>query len=141
MDDFSKLNSSLKKNVAEVRSVLKDPDHLQANGGRSFERTVYLFQSIAKAIVDIGNNIIIENDFRSPLNTADVFISLAEHDIIPPAIVPGLKKAALTMPKIRTYDNGALFDIMTGCIGDMNKCLDLFARYHQSRNQEEQACT
>ena len=137
MDDFSKLGSSLKKNIAEVRSVLKDPDHLQADGGRSFERTVYLFQSVTKAIVDIGNKIIIENDFRSPLNTADVFISLAEHDIIPSAIVPGLKKAAITMPKIRSYDNGDLFDIIGGCIGDMNRCLDLFARYHQSKGPEE----
>lgn len=139
MNDFAKVSTSLKKNIAEVRSVLKDPDHVQADGGRSFERTVYLFQSIAKAMVDIGNRIIIENDFRTPLNTADVFISLAEHDIIPIAIVPGLKKAAITMPKIRNYDNRELFDIMTSCIGDMNRCLDHFANYHQSRNPEEQA--
>jgi hypothetical protein len=137
MNDFTRLSGSLKKNISEVRVALKDPDHLQAGGGRAFERTVYLFQSIAKSMIDIGNSIVIENDFRSPLNTADVFISLAEHNIIPPSIVPGLKKTAMIMPKIQSYDNGELLAIMNGCMSDINRCLDSFIKYHHVKSRKE----
>ena len=130
MSQFKRMSESLTKNIAEVKSAVNNPDLETKLNGPEFERIVYLFQSIAKSLVDVGNRIIIENDFRSPLNTADVFISLAEHDIIPLSIVPGLKKAAITMPKIRHHSNHELLNIITECISDVSRCLVSFKKYH-----------
>ena len=137
MSHFKTMSESLTKNIAEVKSATKNTDLLENLHGQEFERIVYLFQSITKSMVDIGNRIIIENDFRNPLNTADVFISLAEQDVIPQSIVPGVKKAAIAMPKIRTYDNPELFNIITDCIGDVSRCLVSFKKYHLSRTPRE----
>jgi uncharacterized protein YutE (UPF0331/DUF86 family) len=130
MTHFNRISESLTNNIAEVRSAIKDPYLLENIDGQKFERTVYLFQSITKSLVDIGNHIIIENDFRSPLNTADVFISLAEHDVITSSIVPGVKKAAIAMPKIRELEDAELSSIMTDCIDDISRCLVSFKKYH-----------
>jgi hypothetical protein len=133
MSQFESMSESLTKNIAEIKSAVKNPDLDDNLNGQDFERIVYLFQSITKSMVDIGNRIIIENDFRSPLNTADVFISLAEHDVIPQVIVPGIKKAAITMPKIRRYTQPELLNIITECIGDVSRCLVSFKKYHNSK--------
>ena len=92
-------------------------------------------------MIDIGNSIIINNDFRYPLNTADVFISLAENNVISPSIVPGLKKAALMMPKLKSYTHPELVDIMQQCIGDFNRCLNSFTKYFERRKDEVTPCT
>ncbi|MGB7054057.1 MAG: hypothetical protein WBE28_01895 [bacterium] len=133
MSHFKRMSESLTKNIAEVKSATENPGLLENLHGQKFERIVYLFQSITKSIVDIGNRIIIENDFRNPLNTADVFISLAEHDVIPQSIVPGVKKAAIALPKIRNYDTPQLFNMITDCISDVSRCLVSFKKYHHSR--------
>jgi uncharacterized protein YutE (UPF0331/DUF86 family) len=137
MNRFVNLTAGLKKNIAEIKSALRDPDLLEDTGDRKFERIVYLFQSIAKSIIDMGNSIIIENDFRSPLNTADVFISLAEHNVIPLQIVPGLKKAAIMMPRLRTCDHSEILDAISHSIGDMKLCLAAFIKFRHPENPED----
>jgi hypothetical protein len=136
MDNFFRLRENLKNNITEVKSAIRSIDLLDAYDTQKFERIIYLFQSITKSMIEIGNNIIIENDLRSPLNTADVFISLAEHKVISPSIVPGLKRAAISMPKIRHYDNAELLDIITDCINDFSWCLNSFGKHFQSRESE-----
>ena len=132
MSQFKKISQMLTQNIDEIKSATQDPELLDNIQGADFERIVYLFHSITKSMVDIGNSIIIENDFRDPLNTADVFISLAEHSIIPSSIVPGMKKAAIVLPKIRNYARSDLLSIITDCIGDVSRCLVSFKKYHHS---------
>jgi len=141
MNQFQKQSENLKKNIAEIKSTIKNPDLLLSADRQIFERLIYLFQSVIKTVIDLGNNIIINNDFRNPLNTADVFISLAENNVISPAIVPGLKKAALVMPKMKNYTHTELVDIMQQCIGDFNRCLHSFTEYFKKKKDEVGPCT
>jgi hypothetical protein len=136
MENFLRLHENTKNNITEVKSAIRNADLLSGYNPQAFERVVYLFQSIIKSMIEVGNNIIIENDLRSPLNTADVFISLAEHSVISPLIVPGLKRAALAMPKIRSYENTELLEIITECINDFSSCLYSFNKYFQSKASE-----
>jgi len=141
MNYFQSQSENLKKNIAEIKSTIKDPDLLSSADHQAFERIIYLFQSVIKSVIDTGNNIIINNDFRNPLNTADVFISLAENNIISPSIVPGLKKAALMMPKMKSYTHPELVDIMQQCIGDFNQCVNSFTEYFKRKKDEVSPCT
>ena len=137
MSHFKRVSERLTQNIAEIKSATEKPKALEDLQGSGFERIVYLFHSITKSMVDIGNNIIIENDFRDPLNTADVFISLAEHSVIPSSIVPGMKKAAIIMPKMRNYPPSDLFGIISDCIGDLSRCLVSFKKYHHAKASTE----
>lgn len=133
MTNFSSLSENIRNNITEVKSAIRDPGLLSASDTQKFERIIYLFQSIIKSMIEVGNNIIIENDLRNPLNTADVFISLAEHNVISPLIVPGLKRASLAMPKIRNYGNAELLELITECINDFSSCLYSFNKHFQSK--------
>jgi len=141
MNHLQKQSENLKKNVAEIKSTIKNTDLLTSVDQQRFERVVYLFQSVIRSLVDIGNKIIVNNDFRNPLNTADVFISLAENNVISSSIVPGLKKAALMMPKMRSYTPPELVDVMQQCIGDFNRCLNSFIEYFKRKNDGVGSCT
>lgn len=135
-DDFLSLSENIKKNIHEVITTTKTCDLLEPLNSNSFERIVYLFQSIARSMVDIGNGIIIESDFRTPLNTADVFISLAEHSVISSSIVPGLKKAAMAMPRIQNFEDAELLEIITNSIEDLNRCLNAFTKHFRTKESE-----
>ena len=141
MNYFQSQSENLKKHITEIKSTIKDPDLLTSTDKPVFERLIYLFQSVIKTVIEIGNNIIINNDFRNPLNTADVFISLAENNVISPSIVPGLKKAALMMPKMKNYTHAELVEIMQQCIGDFNRCLHSFTMYFEQKSDEVGPCT
>lgn len=136
MNNFLRLSENIRNNITEVKSAIRNADLLNAFDTQTFERVIYLFQSITKSMIEVGNNILIENDLRSPLNTADVFISLAEHNVISPSIVPGLKRAALAMPKIKSYDNTELLDIITDSINDFSWCLNSFKKHFQLKESE-----
>jgi uncharacterized protein YutE (UPF0331/DUF86 family) len=137
MDRLANLTNNLEKNINEMKSAMRDPGLLIDTDDRKFERMIYLFQSVGKSLVDMGNTIIIENDFRSPLNTADVFISLAEHNVIPSAIVPGLKKTMITMPRLRNYSRSELLEVIAYSIDDMKRCLTAFIKFHRAEDSRD----
>ncbi len=84
-------------------------------------------------MITIGNDIIIENDFRPPLNSADVFISLAEHKLISPSVVPGMKKAAMTMPRITNFTKAELVEIISDCMSNFSQCLGSYSEYFAAK--------
>uniref|UniRef100_A0A7C4TGA2 DUF86 domain-containing protein n=1 Tax=candidate division WOR-3 bacterium TaxID=2052148 RepID=A0A7C4TGA2_UNCW3 len=129
-EDFKKLHEIIERNIGEIKNIAakKDQYHKQ-DQIRVFEKTKYLFYGVTKSLIEIGNNIILENDFRQPLNNADVFVSLAEHEIIMPSIVPGVKKAVLAMPQVYGFDYDNFFTLVQESLGDLHKCLALFAVY------------
>jgi hypothetical protein len=132
-NSFQTLKDNMKKNITEIKSTLNNPNALDPADGSKFDRSIYLFQSLTKSMIAIGNDIIIENDFRGPVNPADVFISLAEQKLISTSIVPGLKKAAITMPRIANCTKAELMEIMNECMGDFNQCLNSFSEYFTSK--------
>jgi len=100
------------------------------------EKIKYLFYSVTKSLVDIGHSIILEKEFRDPLNRADIFISLAEQDIILSSVVPGVKKAALSLPKLNNYQHKEIIELVTNSITDMKKCLDSFSVYFSLKDKQ-----
>ncbi len=134
-DDFTALYKNLTKNIEEIKSTIKKDNILKETANVTLmERLKYLFYSLTKSLIDIGHSIVLENDFRDPLNRADVFISLAENGIILHSVVPGVKKAVIVLPRLNNsgYDN--IIEIIKGSIDDLHKCLDLFAVYFKLKN-------
>lgn len=130
---FESLQENMKKNILEVKSIINIPSVLEPSDGATYDRGVYLFQSVIKSLIAIGNDIIIENDFRAPLNPADVFISLAEQKLISTSIVPALKKAAIAMPRISSSTKPEIMQMMTECISNFSQCLNSYSEYFASK--------
>jgi uncharacterized protein YutE (UPF0331/DUF86 family) len=130
---FERLRENMKKNITELKSILNDQNVLNPSDPAKYDRGVYLFQSTARSMITVGNDIIIENDLRSPLNPADVFISLAEHNLLSSSIVVGMKKAAMAMPKITEFTKQELVDIMADSVRYLSKCLESYAEYFQAK--------
>ena len=134
---FTTLYKNLKNNIEEITKIIKTPEQLKTPAGRKIlERLKYLFYSLTKSTVDIGHSIILENDYRDPLNRTDIFISLAERDIILPSAVRGVKKATLVLPRLNDYSVSELLDIVTNSLGDIHKCLDSFEVYFSLKDKK-----
>src|SRR4030042_2986292 len=134
--DFKNLYENLNKNLKELKELTKNSDSLETPlRTRIFEHIKYLYYSVAKAMVDIGHSIVLENDFRDPLNRADVFISLAEHDIIIPSVVPGVKKSVLVMNKLSQMSYDEVKELVSVSVDDIHKCLDSFQVYFELKDK------
>ncbi len=137
-NDFEALYDNFKKNINEIKSTINQeglvelPDQVEI-----LERTKYLFYSITKALIDVGHGIIVENNFRVPVNRADIFISLAERAVVVPSIVPGIKRAVFSLPKINDYQYTDIIKIMSESIDDLHKCLDCFRSYFKMKGKKK----
>jgi uncharacterized protein YutE (UPF0331/DUF86 family) len=135
--EFKNLYDNLSKNISELKDLIKNADSPDLKmRTRIFERIKYLYYSIAKAMIDIGHGIVLENDYRDPRNRADVFISLAEHDIIMSSSVPGVKKSALVMNKINQMPNDEIKELVSSSVNDIQKCLDSFQVYFDLKDKK-----
>jgi hypothetical protein len=136
-DTFKSVYEHLGNNIEEIKSVIKNPDSLKLpDHTRSIERLKYLFYSLTKMLVDIGHGIILENELRDPLNRADIFISLAEREILLSSVVPGVKKAVLSLPKLSSCSYSEVIAIISESINDLHKCLDSFAVYFNFKDKK-----
>lgn len=130
------LYKNLQHNIKEIEEISKTPEQLKTPAGRkTLERLKYLFYSLTKSTVDIGHSIILENEYRDPLNRTDIFISLGERDIILPSAVRGVKKATLALPRLNDYPVSELLEIITNSLRDIHKCLDSFEVYFNLKDK------
>jgi uncharacterized protein YutE (UPF0331/DUF86 family) len=139
MDDeqFTALYKNLQHNIAEIKEMIKKPKELEIpKNQKLLEKLRYLFYSLTKSTVDIGHSIILENEYRDPLNRTDIFISLAERDIILSSVVPGVKKATLALPKLNSYPISELLAIVSASLPDIHKCLDSFQVYFRFKDKK-----
>lgn len=139
MDDatFTPLYKNLQNNITEIKEITKNSKDLEMpKNQKLFEKLKYLFYSLTKSTVDIGHSIILENEYRDPLNRADIFISLAERDIILSSVVPGIKKAALALPRLNNFPVSELLEIISTSIPDIHKCLDSFQVYFRLKDKK-----
>ncbi len=135
VDSFKELQANLEKNIEEIKKTLKKSNLLNSpDRTKIIERLTYLFYSLTKTLVDIGHSIVLENDLRDPLNRADIFISLAEKDIVMSSAVPGAKKAVLALPKMQTCQHSEILEIISESINDLHKMLDSFAVYFRLKD-------
>ncbi|MBE0433292.1 hypothetical protein IBX73_07495 [candidate division WOR-3 bacterium] len=135
--EFESLRENISRNIIEIKSIIKNSGSGDVLDRKAFDRSIYLFQSIVRLMINVGNNIIIEHNFRSPMNTADVFISLAEQNVVPLAAVRGMKRAALAMPKIKNITDAELIEIMAGCMDDFSQCLVSYAEFFEKQDRGE----
>jgi len=136
-EKFTALYKNLQENIAGIKELIKDPEQLKKpKNQKLLEKLRYLFYSLTKSTVDIGHSIILENEYRDPLNRTDIFISLAERDIILSSVVPGVKKATLALPTLNNYPVSELLDIVSASIPDIHKCLDSFQVYFQLKDKK-----
>ncbi|HEX7319687.1 MAG TPA: hypothetical protein VF399_04950 [bacterium] len=124
------------KNIEEIKATIKKPPEMNSpQSVKVIEKVKYLFYGMIKSLVDMGNRIIEEKELRRPRNNADVFISLAEHDIVASALVPGLKKAVFSMPKMSHCSYEEVLATIGESIEAVHKCLDSYTVYFDFRLQ------
>uniref|UniRef100_A0A7V0Z468 DUF86 domain-containing protein n=1 Tax=candidate division WOR-3 bacterium TaxID=2052148 RepID=A0A7V0Z468_UNCW3 len=133
---FKEVYETMQKNIEEIKTVTEKLNKYSPEDQiKLCEKIKYLFYGLAKTLVDIGNKIIVENDYRQPLNNADVFISLAEHEIINSNLIPGIKKAVLVIPKVMQSNTQEVIAIIKESIESICKCLDSFAVYYDLKEK------
>ncbi|MEO0094620.1 MAG: hypothetical protein ABIL46_01050 [candidate division WOR-3 bacterium] len=133
---FKEIYEMMQKNIEEIKTVTGKLDKYSPEDQiKLCEKIKYLFYGLAKTLVDVGNKIIVENDYREPLNNADVFISLAEHDIINSNLIPSLKKAVLAIPKVMQCPKDDVLAIIRESMESICKCLDSFAVYYDLKEK------
>ncbi|MEO0142487.1 MAG: hypothetical protein ABIL70_05595 [candidate division WOR-3 bacterium] len=136
-ESFTALYENLQKNLEEIKNNTTKKDRYSIEDKiKITEKTKYLFYGLVKTLVDLGNRIIEENDFRRPLNNADVFICLAEHEIITSNIVPAVKKAVFALPQLYGFAYDEFFAIVEECLSDLRKCLDSYAVYYNLKGKK-----
>lgn len=133
--EFKVIQERLNKNLDEIKEFIKTPETFKKPKFTHLrDKTKYLFYSVTKSTVDIGHSIILELELREPLNRADIFISLAERDILLHSVVPGVKKAVLSLPKMDSLSPDELLDLIQKSIPDIGKCLASFEVYFSFKN-------
>jgi uncharacterized protein YutE (UPF0331/DUF86 family) len=133
---FKTVYERLNKNLDEIKECIKTPETFKKpEASHLRDKTRYLFYSVTKATVDIGHSIILELELREPLNRADIFISLAERDILLHSVLPGIKKAVLSLPKMNTLTPEDLLDLIKKSIPDIGKCLASFEVYFNFKDK------
>ncbi len=133
---FREVYETMQKNIEEIKTITEKLNRYSPEDQiKLCEKMKYLFYGLAKTLVDIGNKIIVENDYRQPLNNADVFISLAEHDIINSNLVPGIKKAVLVIPKVMQINKDDVVALVKESMESICKCLDSFAVYYDLKGK------
>jgi uncharacterized protein YutE (UPF0331/DUF86 family) len=132
---FVEIQKNLAKNIDEIKETLKRKNLLTSpDTTKTIERMKYLLYSITKTLIDIGHSIMLEKDLPPPRNRADIFICLAELEIIMSSIVPGVKKAVIAFPRMNTYTPEDTVRLIASSIGDLHACLDSFAAYFTVRD-------
>jgi len=135
-EEFKNMYKILNQNMDTIKEAIKAPDTFKKpEASQLREKTKYLFYSVTKSVVDIGNSIILEHELREPLNRADVFISLAERDILLHSVVPGIKKAVLTLPRLNSLSPDDLYTLIRHSVTDIGKCLDSFEVYFSLKDK------
>lgn len=133
---FKEVYERLNKNLDEIKELVKNAETFKKpEGAHIRDKTKYLFYSVTKSTVDIGHSIILELELRDPLNRADIFISLAEKDILLHSVVPGIKKAVLSLPKMGALSPESLLDMIKKSIADIGKCLASFEVYFSFKDK------
>jgi len=130
---FKSMYETMTRNITDIKSMLgklKPEIVATPDGVQAMERIKYMFYGLVKFLVDAGNRIIIDRDLYKPVNNADIFIRLAEEQIILPSAVPGVKKAVLAIPRIGYSSYVEVLQMIGESIGDLSKCLDSFAVYY-----------
>jgi len=129
---FKTMYETMNRNITDIKGLLgklKPEVILTPEGVRAVERVKYMFYGLVKFLIDTGNRILIDHDREKPINNADVFIHLAEEEVILSSSVPGVKKAVLAMPRIGYSSYTEVLQMIGESIGDLHKCLDAFAAY------------
>lgn len=123
---------NLTKNIEEIKSLISKvkPESVGTpEGTKIIERVKYLFYGLVKFLIDVGNRIVLDRELRRPINNADIFIVLAEVQILMPTCVPGIKKAVLTMPRIGYCSYAEVLQLVGESLNDLHKCLDSLAAF------------
>lgn len=123
------------KNIDEIKTIVgKPPETASEQAGKTMGKVRYLYNGLVLTLVDVGNSIIFENNYRPPRNKADIFISLAEQKILAPNVIVGVKKAVFAQPKINNFSDPELLKVIGDSIDALGKTLGFFA-VHFNRKQ------
>ncbi|HIE06066.1 MAG TPA: hypothetical protein EYP58_04620 [bacterium (Candidatus Stahlbacteria)] len=125
-----KLMDHIDNNVGQLKYLTNDKTKFLQDEYRQ-NQTRYLYPSLIKDLTAIACIIQDNEHWRPPINPADIFILMADNDIIHHHIVPSLKKAIRLASKITTISKEDLFEELTSVIKHIAMCNDAFKVYFQ----------
>ncbi|MFU8773409.1 MAG: type VII toxin-antitoxin system HepT family RNase toxin [Anaerolineales bacterium] len=126
------------KDLRELQSVNFDEYEENKLIRRAVERTLHL---AVETCLDIGQQIIAREGFRTPENYKDVFIILKDEGILPTELLPN----AIAMASFRNLivhdyariDNAAVFGILKRRLGDFDAFIQAVIAYLETKNNQE----
>jgi uncharacterized protein YutE (UPF0331/DUF86 family) len=123
---FTATVTNIGSNIELINDILKSGDDSLLAHPKRIERAKYFFASATQSLLNLCNDYIDSQDWRGPINAMDVFIVLAENDIISKEAVPGLKKAVMSIGALTRAGNAEALSIMRECMRGLEHCVSAY---------------
>ncbi len=114
---------NISKNVSLIQEILKTGDEALLSSPKRIDRAKYFFVSAIQSLLNLCNDYIDNKDWRQPINAMDVFIVLAENDVISNEEVPRLKKAVVSISTLNRGSNHDTLALMRECLRGIEHCV------------------
>ena len=135
-----KLTSELRKSLMRLESLAKlDQAQFAADPDKSASAKYHFIVAI-EACIDMCNHVISRNGYRVPEDYGDTFVVMGEVGALDGDFAAELKNTAKFRNRlVNLYwavDDGQLFDILQGRLGDFKRFLDSMAKFLAWHNQK-----
>lgn len=127
--DRRKLESILTNingNISLLKEILQTKDSQLIDHPKRIERAKYFFVSATQTLLNISNEYIEINNWRTPINAMDVFIVLSENELISKNQVPNLKKAVTSASTISRLPYNDALNILRECVTSLEHCISAY---------------
>jgi len=114
---------NISNNVSLIKEILNTGDKALLSNPKRIERAKYFFVSATQSLLNLCNDYIDNKDWRQPINAMDVFIVLAENDVIPNEAVPDLKKAVVSISTLGRGPHNESIGLMRDCLRGIEHCI------------------
>lgn len=128
--DPKKLMGHIDNNIGQIKYLINDKNKFLKDAKRQ-DKARYLYPSLIEKLTQVACFIQDKENWRPPINPADIFILMADNDIIHHHIVPTLKKGIHLVSRINSLSKGELFKELKTVMKHIALCNDAFKVYFQ----------
>ncbi|RKX68714.1 hypothetical protein DRP53_10170 [candidate division WOR-3 bacterium] len=134
--DPKRLIELIDNNVGKLKYLIGNRTKFLADPQRS-NQARYLYPSVVNNLTQIACHIQDRENWRPPINPADIFILMADNEIIHHHIVPDLKRAIRLSTRVAKIPKEELFEELKAVIRAITMCNDAFKVYFQLKELDK----
>ncbi|HID32838.1 MAG TPA: DUF86 domain-containing protein [bacterium (Candidatus Stahlbacteria)] len=134
--EIKKLIDIIDNNIGQLKYLLREKSKFLADPQR-MNQARYLYPTLIDNLTKIACHIQDLEDWRPPINPADIFILMADNEIIHHHIVPDLKRAIRLSNRITEVSKEDFFEGVRGILKAVGMCNDAFKVYFQLRELDK----